>query len=131
MHNIIKFLTTFTINVAVVLIVLALLSGCSVITETECRYADFAQLGYADASKGRQRNYFTQYDKKCLNYDIDISDELVLYDFGRERGLLNYCNNARFSNQCDRDTGDVRARTIAEASVEFKRLESEIPAIKP
>ncbi|MFV2059596.1 MAG: DUF2799 domain-containing protein [Gammaproteobacteria bacterium] len=108
---------------------LALLSGCSGLTKTECRLADFSALGYADASKGRLRDHFERYHEKCLSYDIDIADELVMYDYGRERGLLSYCENVRVSRQCDRGNA-VGLKSSLLIPTEMIRLRQEVPPVQ-
>ncbi len=112
-----------------IILVLALLASCSIITETECRYGNFATLGYDDASKGRMRSHFTKYHEKCLSYDVDIEDELVMYDFGRERGLLSYCESVRVSRQCDRG-GSHGLKSSLLIPTEMIRLQQDIPPVQ-
>ncbi len=110
-------------------LLLVMLPACSVITETECRFADFAELGYADASKGKLREHFNKYQEKCLTYDIDLSEEIVMYDLGRERGLHNYCNSVKFSSQCDRGGGNEQVKSYLHINAEMLRLRSGLPNI--
>lgn len=105
------------------------LSACSVITETECRFANFAELGYADASKGKLREHFNKYQEKCLSYNIDLSEEIVMYDLGRERGLHNYCNSVKFSSQCDRGNNGGNVKSYLHINAEMLRLRSGLPNV--
>ena len=111
------------------LALLVVSSGCSVMTETECRFADFAELGYADASKGKLREHFNKYQEKCLTYNIDLSEEIVMYDYGRERGLSNYCNSVRYSSQCDRGDGTAKVKSPQHITAEMLRLRTKVPNI--
>jgi len=98
--------TLICIKLSFLFTLLTLFTACAtVISEDECRYANFATIGYDDASKGRLRDHFNNYHKKCLTYEINIAEEIVMYDFGRERGLLGYCENVRVSSQCNRGSG--------------------------
>ncbi len=110
-------------------LLLLILPACSVITETECRFADFTELGYADASKGKLREHFNKYQEKCLTYNIDLSEEIVMYDLGRERGLHNYCNSVKFSSQCDRGSGGSQVKSYLHINAEMLRLRSGLPNI--
>ena len=128
-HEIVTTNTSATkFNLGVLLVVLVLISSCAGITETECRYTNFATLGYDDANKGRMRAQFNKYQEKCLSYDIDISDEIVLYDYGRERGLLGFCESVRYSSQCDRG-GDPGLKSSLLIPTEMIRLRQEIPPV--
>ena len=113
----------------VLLIMTGLFAGCTTMTAEQCRAADFSNIGYTDASKGKYRDYFNKYHKDCLSHDIDIRNELVMYDYGRERGLLNYCNNVHVSSQCDRGA-QVGLRSRRDISTEMIYLNSSIPPIK-
>jgi hypothetical protein len=115
--------------IVITIILLALISSCTALTETECRFADFAALGYSDANKGRMRSHFERYHEKCLSYDIDIEDELVMYDYGRERGLLSYCESVRFSRQCDRgNSAGLKSSLLI--PTEMIRLRQEVPPVQ-
>lgn len=128
MNNAKKYHIKISLNL-IGLLLLAFNSGCSVITETECRFADFGELGYADASKGKLREHFNKYQEKCFAYDIDVSEELVLYDMGRERGLLNYCNQVKYSTQCDRGGGSGKIKSYLHIKAEILRLRTSLPQV--
>ncbi|MFV1983367.1 MAG: DUF2799 domain-containing protein [Thiohalomonadales bacterium] len=127
----VKNLSKISLNFSVLLLILISNLGCTtIITEAECRSNDFSTLGYNDASQGKYRDHFNAYYEKCQDYNIDIKDELVMYDYGRERGLLNYCDQVRFSDQCDR--GTVRGITSTRhINVEMQSLVPSVPRITP
>jgi len=129
MKNPIKNLTKIVFTISAFMLLISFNSGCSVITETECRFADFSALGYADASAGKLREHFNKYQEKCLTYDIDLSDEIVMYDYGRERGLSNYCNSVRYSSQCDRGSGIAKVKSYQHIGAEILRLRTKVPKI--
>lgn len=129
MKNSLRYLIKISPNIFGWLGLVVISSGCSTITENQCRFADFAELGYVDASKGRLREHFNKYQEKCLTYDIDLSEEIVMYDFGRERGLSNYCNSVRYSSQCDRGSGTPKVKSPQHITAEMLRLRTSIPKI--
>ncbi len=123
--NLIRISSTFS----AVLLMLLINAGCAVITETECRFADFATLGHVDASRGKLRNHFNKYHKKCLSYDIDIANEIIMYDMGRERGLLSYCNKTKYSTQCDRGGNPGKVKSYLHINAEMIRLRATLPKV--
>jgi len=108
---------------------LLLVSSCGVITEKQCRYGDFTEIGFNDANMGRMRNHFSKYHEKCLTYNIDLADEIVLYDLGRERAMMSYCNNVKYSSQCDRGSGDANIKSYMHINAEMLRLRSGLPQV--
>jgi len=112
-----------------IMLSLLILSGCGAITESQCRFADFSEIGYADASKGRVRSYFNKYQEKCLSYDINLAEEIVMYDYGRERALINYCDRVKYSSQCDRGGGDAKVKSYLHINAEMLRLRSGLPQV--
>ncbi len=125
----INYLFKISSMLSTALLLLMVNVGCTVITESECRYADFATLGHQDASRGKLRNHFNKYHKKCLDYDINIANEIVMYDMGRERGLLSFCNKTKYSTQCDRGGNPGRVKSYLHINAEMIRLRGNLPKV--
>ena len=127
MKSINKRLCATLIKLTVILLLLTLIPACTVISETQCRFSDFGEIGYYDAQKGKPRKQFTKYQEKCLTYNIDVTDELVIYDYGRERGLISYCAGITSSRQCGYYSEPGKIKSHTQIGGEMLRLRSIIP----
>jgi len=72
-----------------ILACLALLSGCSTLSEQECRSADWYQLGVKDGQQGEPANLLDDHRESCKSYGIRPNESRYLA--GRETGLEQYC----------------------------------------
>ena len=68
------------------------LAGCASLTKEECNAGDWAQIGEADAIRGRTTERFANHIKACERYNI-LPDRSV-YDKGYRIGLVKYCKPA-------------------------------------
>ena len=85
-----------------------LLTGCSSLSEKECRSADWRMIGYEDGISGKKLARLTDHRSACAQYDI--APNLDLYRLGYEEGLDEYCrpgmvfelgkNGSAYPTQC-------------------------------
>ncbi|WP_347452751.1 DUF2799 domain-containing protein [Acinetobacter thermotolerans] len=64
------------------------LSGCAVMSVSECQVADWLDVGQRDAFAGRQKR-FAEYEKACAKANIQPNQ--ALYDTGYTKGRFEYC----------------------------------------
>ncbi|HEU0282745.1 MAG TPA: DUF2799 domain-containing protein [Gallionella sp.] len=76
-------------NSSIILACLALLSGCSTLSEQECRSADWYRLGIKDGQQGELANLLDEHKESCKRYSIRPDESRYLA--GREAGLEQYC----------------------------------------
>jgi hypothetical protein len=67
----------------------SLLTGCSTLSEKECKTADWESIGYQDGSRGYNAARISEHIDACSEYGIKPDREE--YDLGRGRGLQLYC----------------------------------------
>lgn len=77
------------INSSITLACLALLCGCSTLSEQECRSADWYQLGAKDGQQGERANLLDEHKESCKSYGVRPDESRYLE--GREAGLKEYC----------------------------------------
>jgi hypothetical protein len=68
------------------------LSGCSSMSQDECRTVDWRTVGYEDGVNGYPGDRIAQHRKACAKYGV--STDLTLYQQGRDQGLREYCQPA-------------------------------------
>lgn len=115
------------------------LSGCSSISEEECRLGDWYQMGLADGQKGK-KNYSAIYSEECAEYGVTV--DLKSYQEGRREGLTSYCtyengtlvgqSNASYENVCPADlardflSGYTPYHNLAQAQSRLSSAESSV-----
>lgn len=67
----------------------ALLTGCSTLSENECRTADWYQLGVRDGEQGEPASLLNEHRDSCSRYGVQPVERN--YYAGRETGLRQYC----------------------------------------
>ncbi len=68
-----------------------LLSGCQTLTPTECRIANWAQMGAQDGSNGRYDRIASHVDG-CAQQQVAVgATSIQQYRSGYQQGLQNYC----------------------------------------
>jgi len=77
------------ISASTILACLALLSGCSTLSEQECRSADWYLLGVKDGKQGELASLLDEHKESCTRYGIRPDENRYLA--GREAGLKQYC----------------------------------------
>lgn len=77
------------ISVNITLSCLILLSGCSTLSEQECRHADWQRLGVRDGQQGKFVGLLDEHIKSCTQYGVRPDERQYLA--GREAGLQQYC----------------------------------------
>lgn len=65
------------------------LTGCAAMSESECRFADWRQLGERDARQGRAADYFADRAEACREHGLP-SDQAA-YRSGWRSGLDLFC----------------------------------------
>lgn len=65
------------------------LTGCATLNESECRSADWYQLGIRDGTGGYPRSRLEDHRKACGEYGMSADD--AQWKEGYETGLLDYC----------------------------------------
>ena len=69
--------------------VIVTLHGCATLSEEECLYADWYQIGLEDGSLGKDSLTLAKHRKACAK--AGITPDRAEYDRGHEQGLLRYC----------------------------------------
>ncbi len=64
-------------------------TGCATMSESECRHADWLQLGERDARQGRTAEHFADRAEACREHGF--SADQVAYREGWRRGLEHFC----------------------------------------
>lgn len=77
---------------ALVLAVLAALTGCASLDEGECRAGHWSELGARDGAQGLGVDRLGDHRKSCAEYGI--APDPGAYLIGRAQGLLRYCTPA-------------------------------------
>jgi hypothetical protein len=65
------------------------LAGCATLSESECRRADWYQIGQRDGANGHRADRYEAHREACLEYGIRPNPEPYLA--GRDLGLRRYC----------------------------------------
>ncbi|MBU2710643.1 DUF2799 domain-containing protein [Zooshikella harenae] len=74
-------------------LLLLLVNGCSVMTESECRMADWHTVGFEDGTQGYLSSRIGAYRKDCSDYGV--VPDLQAYQAGYQLGLQHYCTVSR------------------------------------
>ncbi|MGI0118088.1 DUF2799 domain-containing protein [Zooshikella sp. RANM57] len=74
-------------------LLLLLINGCSVMTESECRMADWHTVGFEDGTQGYLSSRIGVYRKDCSDYSV--VPDLEAYQAGYQLGLQRYCTESR------------------------------------
>lgn len=114
------------------------LSGCQVMSEKECRSADWHEVGYQDGRYGRERARIEDIAEACAK--ANVAPDRVRYFAGREIGLQEYCtpengfllgkNGGSMSQVCPPESvggfeaSYYKGRRIYDARQQIERLES-------
>ena len=64
-------------------------AGCASLSETECRSANWKEIGYADGSKGARAKRADEHASACAQHGLSMDREAWAH--GYERGLELYC----------------------------------------
>jgi len=120
-------------------LLLGSLSGCSAISEEECRLGDWHQIGLSDGQNG-QKNNAAKYNKDCSEYQVQV--DLKVYNDGRYEGLKSFCTyengvsvgqaNKSYNNVCPADLsnefllGYTPYYNLARAESDKHKFESDV-----
>lgn len=74
------------------LLMVALLSGCSSMSESECLTADWELIGRVDGSKGVHPEVLNEYREDCAEYAV--VPQQAEYFAGHEQGLKQFCTRS-------------------------------------
>jgi hypothetical protein len=66
-----------------------LLGGCATLSETDCRGANWEDIGYRDGADGARRERAQDHAKACAEYGIAVDENA--WRRGYEGGLQTYC----------------------------------------
>lgn len=81
---------------SLVLLASIIATGCAVMSEDECRVANWNTLGYNDGVDGRSSSRFTEYVEACSKY---VFVDQKAYNEGRRQGAEQFCTNDNGFNQ--------------------------------
>jgi hypothetical protein len=94
---------------------IAVLGGCSSMSEKECLATDWRTVGYEDGVAGRSGDRIGRYREQCSEHGVAPS--LSEYQAGREQGLREFCKPANgfrvgargvsYNGVCPADTDDA------------------------
>jgi hypothetical protein len=68
---------------------LVLLSGCATMTEDECRYADWYDIGLRDGREAKPQSRVTSYVDACAPFQV--RPDMDAWEQGRAAGLGEFC----------------------------------------
>lgn len=74
------------------LLVALAVSGCSSMSEAECKAVDWQTIGYEDGVNGYSGSRIGQHREACGKYGV--TPNLAQYQLGREQGLREFCKPA-------------------------------------
>ncbi len=87
------------------------LSGCSTLSEQDCRQGNWFQIGIRDGRFGEPTSVLEAHQTACNKYAVNIDTNAYLA--GREQGLQSYCelenafrlglNGSRYKGTCPRN----------------------------
>ncbi|TQV81508.1 DUF2799 domain-containing protein [Aliikangiella coralliicola] len=116
---------------------LAFLTGCATLNQSECQVANWEIIGLEDGSAGRPSSYVGQHRSACAEYGI--VPDLDKYLLGHKKGLRQFCtyqngfnlgNQGRsFSNVCPQELAGEFRRGF-DRGYQFYGLRSEIGQLK-
>jgi hypothetical protein len=119
---------------------LLLLNGCETLSQEECLYASWYELGIKNGRDGRTLDLLARHQHACAEYGVKINE--TEYLSGRKQGLSSYCqlNNAfdtglrgeRYQAVCPREIDAVfdryndTAYQVYQQREKLKSLESSL-----
>jgi hypothetical protein len=77
------------IRLLAVLAATALLTGCATMNESECRTANWFDVGMRDGLNGEPASRLYEHNKSCSEFGIRPQEQR--YSEGRNKGLREYC----------------------------------------
>lgn len=78
------------VSVRVTILVLAVgLASCASMSPSECRFADWQEVGRTDAQRGFAQDYLARHRKSCAKAGFPV--DVTRYYAGYQRGLKDYC----------------------------------------
>lgn len=93
-----------------ILLLLLGLSGCATLSEDECRYSDWYDLGYRDGRQGRPADRVSEHAQACGEHGV--KPDRSRYLSGHTDGVATYCtahnglrvgeNGGGYANVCPR-----------------------------
>ncbi len=112
------------------ILISTLISACTVMSEEECRYADWRVVGYEDGNAGQGIDRFTNYRTTCA--DFGVVPDFDAWQAGREQGLQQYCQPRQgFTlGESGRDYNGVCAGELEPDFLEAYRMGSELRALQ-
>lgn len=95
-------------SIALVVAVVAGVSGCASMSEEECALSDWSAIGYEDGARGYTTDRFGEHRKACAKHGYTA--DFGAYQRGRARGLEEFCqpvhaftfgvNGGRYNGVC-------------------------------
>ena len=89
------------------------LSGCATLSKTECKQANWKEIGFEDAAEGYSVTRLREHRKACSKYNV--TPDLNLYRAGYHLGLKEFC---RFPNGVKKGLDGYRYEGICPAGLE-------------
>ncbi|GAA5443224.1 hypothetical protein Misp06_01400 [Microbulbifer sp. NBRC 101763] len=110
------------------LIFAAVLSGCAVISEDECRAGLWYERGVQDGARGRSPLLVQELAQECLSYEIYVDNEAWLR--GHEEGIEQFCTpdngyrqgrrGYKYEGVCTGPTADLFVENYQRGLVEYR-----------
>jgi hypothetical protein len=105
---------------------LSALSGCAVMSEDECRAADWGSRGYQDGAAGMASSMLREYQDACAKY---VMVDSAAYNDGRRQGANVYCTDDRaydMGSAGEKVTDICRVSSNAQGFAEYYRRGREV-----
>ncbi len=123
---------------------LLLITGCSTLSEEQCRLGDWQAVGYQDGVNGRDPMYLSKHLDACTDYGI--SPDKKAYSLGRDEGLKQFCtydnglsfgkSNRGYANVCPAELakdflrGYEKGKKVAKVQEEIYQVSSDIRTLE-
>ncbi len=79
----------FTKQMVIGLWLSVVVTGCATLSEDECRYADWTQIGFEDGARGKGVLMLAQHRKACAK--AGVTPDWQSYKEGHMKGLIRFC----------------------------------------
>lgn len=120
-------------KIAAAVMACAVLHGCAVMSEEECRATDWGEKGYEDGLAGKGSGWLREYKEACKNY---VRVDEAAYRDGRRQGAEQYCtrdrayqngiNGASLTDICDQTSKASEFKTYYNRGANVKNVRDQI-----
>jgi hypothetical protein len=106
------------ITLGLLLLAGLLQTGCATLSKSECRAADWYDIGIRDGASGRHEEYIIEHAQACER--VGVAPDRERWLAGRERGLERYCT-ASTGYRVGLNGGSYSDVCFANGEFEFRR----------